>query len=145
MKSWTEPGDGFFNPLQERVQQNNKPDNPKDKVGDAVNRRTEYSHIYVDGLPSDFAKELVKEFGNIVDTKWVDKKVWGTVGKDRKDIIVKGKTVTITNNKLGHIGGSQSDVVMVQKQIAGWIEVGDHEFHSYTTNVKIGSILNSQR
>ena len=137
--SWTTPGQGFK--LEEKVNMNLKPDNPKDQVGDAVNRRTEYSHIYVTGLKPDIAKKLVKEFGKIVDTKWLTKDVWAKVGKDRKDISMKGREVHITNSKLGHLGGSQADVAMVQKQIARWVE----SVAETSETVKIGSILNSQR
>jgi hypothetical protein len=137
--SWTSPGQGFK--LEEKVQQNNKPDNPRDQVGDAANRRTEYSHIYVTGLKPDVAKQLVKEFGKIVDTKWLTKDVWAKVGKDRKDVAMKGREVHITNSKLGNLGGSQADVAMVQKQIARWIE----SVAETSETVKIGSILNSQR
>ena len=136
--SWTTPGQGFR--LEEKVNMNLKPDNPNDKVGDAANRRTEYSHIYVTGLKPDIAKKLVKEFGKIVDTKWLIKAVWAKVGKDRKDVVLSGRTVKITNNKLGHLGGSQADVAMVQKQIARWIDAEGVE-----NIVVIGSVLNSQR
>ena len=137
-RSWTQPGQGYD--LKERVNMNLKPDNPKDKVGDAVNRRTEYSHIYVSGLPTADMKSLVKEFGSIVDTKWLKKDVWGTVGKNRNDVVIKGREVHITNGKLGHLGGSQADVAMVQKQIARWIESGMDKGLS----IKIGSVLHSQ-
>ena len=136
--SWTTPGQGFK--LEEKVNMNLKPDNPNDKVGDAANRRTEYSHIYVTGLKPDIAKKLVKEFGKIVDTKSLIKAVWAKVGKDRKDIAMKGREVHITNGKLGHLGGSQADVAMVQKQIARWIDAEGVE-----NIVVIGSVLNSQR
>ena len=138
-RSWTQPGQGYD--LKERVNMNLKPDNPNDKVGDATNRRTEYSHIYVSGLKPDVAKKLVKEFGKIVDTKWLKKDVWGTVGKNRNDVVIKGREVHITNGKLGHLGGSQADVAMVQKQIARWVE----SVAETSEIVKIGSVLHSQR
>ena len=135
-KSWTQPGQGYD--LKERVSMNLKPDNPNDKVGDATDRRTEYSHIYVANLKPDAAKKLVKEFGNIVDTKWLKKDIWAKVGKDRKDVVVRGREVRITNAKLGHLGGSQPDVAMVQKQIARWVDAEG-------VDAKIGSVLHSQR
>ena len=137
MKSWTQPGQGYR--LIEKVKMNLKPDNPRDKVGDAANRRTEYSHIYVSGLKPAEGAELTKDFKNIVDTKWLKKDIWGTVGKNRRDVFLSGKEIRITNSKLGHLGGSQADVAMVQKQIARWVEANSK------SNVKIGSILNSQR
>ena len=42
-KRWTQPGQGYD--LKERVSMNLKPDNPGAQVGDATDRRTEYSHI----------------------------------------------------------------------------------------------------
>ena len=136
-RSWTEPGQGYD--LKEKVNMNLKPDNPRDKVGDAANRRTEYSHIYVSGLKPDVAKKLVKEFGKIVDTKWLKKDIWGTVGKNRKDVFLSGREIRITNSKLGHLGASQADIAMVQKQIARWVEAMTN------SSVKIGSLLHSQR
>ena len=137
MKSWTQPGQGYR--LIEKVKMNLKPDNPRDKVGDAANRRTEYSHIYVSGLKPAEGAELTKDFKNIVDTKWLKKDIWGTVGKNRRDVFLSGKEIRITNSKLGHLGGSQADVAMVQKQIMRWVDANSK------SNVKIGSVLHSQR
>ena len=64
--SWTSPGQGFK--LEEKVQQNNKPDNPRDQVGDAANRRTEYSHIYVTGLKPDVAKQIARWIESVAET-----------------------------------------------------------------------------
>jgi hypothetical protein len=67
-RSWTQPGQGYS--LKEgRVSVNMKPDNPKDKVGDATDRRTEYAYIYVDGLKPAQIQKLVVEFGDILDGK----------------------------------------------------------------------------
>ena len=66
--SWTKPGENFF---KEAVSSNLKPDNPNAKVGDAANRKTQYSHIYVNGLKPAQGAELVKDFGKIVDTNVV--------------------------------------------------------------------------
>ena len=137
MKSWTQPGQGYR--LIEKVKMNLKPDNPRDKVGDAANRRTEYSHIYVSGLKPAEGAELTKDFKNIVDTKWLKKDIWSTVGKNRRDVFLSGREIRITNSKLGHLGASQGDIAMVQKQIMKWVEANSK------SNVKIGSILNSQR
>ena len=137
MKSWTQPGQGYD--LKEKVKMNLKPDNPRDKVGDAANRRTEYSHIYVSGLKPAEGAELTKDFKNIVDTKWLKKDIWSTVGKNRRDVFLSGREIRITNSKLGHLGASQGDIAMVQKQIMKWVEANSK------SNVKIGSILNSQR
>ena len=136
-KSWTKPGQGYD--LKEKVSMNLKPDNPKDQVGDAANRRTEYSHIYVSGLKPAEGAELAKDFKNIVDTKWLKKDIWSTVGKNRRDVFLSGREIRITNSKLGHLGASQPDIAMVQKQIAKWVEANSK------SNVKIGSLLNSQR
>ena len=136
MKSWTQPGQGYR--LIEGVKMNLKPDNPKDKVGDAVNRRTEYSHIYVSGLKPAEGAELAKDFKNIVDTKWLKKDIWSTVGKNRRDVFLSGREIRITNSKLGHLGGSQADVAMVSKNIGKWVEANGGG------NVKIGSLLNKQ-
>ncbi len=136
-KSWTQPGQGYD--LNERVSMKLKPDNPGARVGDATDRRTEYSHIYVSGLKPADGKELVKDFLNIVDTKWLKKDIWGTVGKNRKDVFLSGREIRITNSKLGHLGASQADIAMVQKQIARWVEA------MTDSNVKIGSLLHSQR
>ena len=135
-KSWTEPGQGYD--LKERVNMNLKPDNPRDKVGDADNRRTEYSHIYVKGLQPKMNAKFVKDFTKIIDTKWLKKDIWGTVGKNRKDVFLSGKEIRITNSKLGHLGGSQADVAMVIKQIYKWLVDED-------IDGKIGSVLHSQR
>ena len=135
-RSWTEPGQGFD--LQETISYNLRPDNPRDKVGDAANRRTEYSHIYVKGLQPKMNAKFVKDFKNIIDTKWLKKDIWGTVGKNRKDVVLSGKEIRITNSKLGHLGGSQSDVAMVIKQIYKWLVDED-------IDGKIGSVLHSQR
>ena len=134
--SWTEPGQGFG--LKEVISYNLKPDNPKDKVGDAANRRTEYSHIYVSGLKPKMNAKFVKDFTKIIDTKWLKKEIWGTVGKNRKDVFLSGREIKITNSKLGHLGGSQSDVAMVIKQIHKWLVAED-------IDGKIGSVLHSQR
>ena len=136
-KSWTTPGQGYE--LKEVISYNLKPDNPKDKVGDATNRRTEYSHIYVKGLKPKMNAKFVKDFTKIIDTKWLKKEIWGTVGKNRKDVFLSGREIRITNSKLGHLGASQGDIAMVQKQIMKWVEANSK------SNVKIGSILNSQR
>ena len=135
-KSWTEPGQGYD--LKERVNMNLKPDNPRDKVGDADNRRTEYSHIYVKGLQPKMNAKFVKDFTKIIDTKWLKKDIWGTVGKNRKDVFLSGKEIRITNSKLGHLGDSQADVAMVIKQIYKWLVDED-------IDGKIGSVLHSQR
>ena len=136
MKSWTQPGQGYR--LIEKVKMNLKPDNPRDKVGDAANRRTEYSHIYVKGLKPKMNAKFVKDFTKIIDTKWLKKEIWGTVGKNRKDVFLSGREIKITNSKLGHLGGSQSDVAMVIKQIHRWLVAED-------IDGKIGSVLHSQR
>ena len=135
-RSWTQPGQGYD--LQEAINVNLRPDNPRDKVGDAANRRTEYSHIYVKGLQPKMNAKFVKDFKNIIDTKWLKKDIWGTVGKNRKDVFLSGKEIRITNSKLGHLGGSQSDVAMVIKQIYKWLVDED-------IDGKIGSVLHSQR
>ena len=136
MRSWTKPGQGYN--LQETISYNLRPDNPRDKVGDAANRRTEYSHIYVKGLQPKMNAKFVKDFKNIIDTKWLKKDIWGTVGKNRKDVFLSGKEIRITNSKLGHLGGSQPDVAMVIKQIYKWLVDED-------IDGKIGSVLHSQR
>ena len=138
-RSWTQPGQGYG--LKEAVKVNLKPDNPKDKVGDATNRRTEYAYIYVDGLKPAQIQKLVVEFGDMLDPvrKWLDKKVWGSVGKNRRDVSLSGRMVKIWNSKLGHLGGSQSDVALVIKNLAKWIEA-----NGGGGNVKIGSLLNKQ-
>jgi len=136
-RSWTQPGQGYD--LKEGISMNLKPDNPNAKVGDATNRRTEYSHIYVTGLNPAQGKDFVKDFGKIVDTKWLKKDVWGTVGKNRKDVVLSGRAIKITNSKLGHLGGSQPDIAMVQKQISRWIAANGGG------NIRIGSLLHSQR
>ena len=135
-KSWTEPGQGYE--LKEKVNMNLKPDNPRDKVGDAANRRTEYSHIYVKGLKPKMNAKFVKDFKKIIDTKWLKKDIWGTVGKNRKDVVLSGREIRITNSKLGHLGGSQADVAMVIRQIYKWLVDED-------IDGKIGSVLHSQR
>ena len=135
-RSWTEPGQGYK--FQEPISYNLRPDNRRDKVGDAANRRTEYSHIYVKGLQPKMNAKFVKDFKNIIDTKWLKKDIWGTVGKNRKDVFLSGKEIRITNSKLGHLGGSQSDVAMVIKQIYKWLVDED-------IDGKIGSVLHSQR
>ena len=135
-KSWTEPGQGYE--LKEKVNMNLKPDNPRDKVGDAANRRTEYSHIYVKGLQPKMNAKFVKDFKKIIDTKWLKKDIWSTVGKNRKDVFLSGREIRITNSKLGHLGGSQADVAMVIRQIYKWLVDED-------IDGKIGSVLHSQR
>ena len=135
-RSWTQPGQGYK--LQETISYNLRPDNPKDKVGDAANRRTEYSHIYVSGLKPKMNAKFVKDFTKIIDTKWLKKDIWGTVGKNRKDVVLSGREIRITNSKLGHLGDSQADVAMVIKQIYKWLVDED-------IDGKIGSVLHSQR
>ena len=137
-RSWTQPGQGYG--LKEAVKVNLKPDNPKDQVGDAANRRTEYAYIYVDGLKPAQIKNLVVAFNDILDPvrKWLDKKVFGSLGKNRRDVALSGRMVKIWNSKLGHLGGSQSDVAMVSKNIGKWVEANGGG------NVKIGSLLNKQ-
>ena len=136
-KSWTQPGQDFF---KEAVKVNLKPDNPKDQVGDAANRRTEYAYIYVDGLKPAQAKDLVVGFGDILDPvrKWLKKDVFGSLGKNRRDVVLSGRMIKIWNSKLGHLGGSQSDVAMVIKNLAKWVEANGGG------SVKIGSVLNKQ-
>ena len=82
--------------------------------------------------------KFVKDFKNIIDTKWLKKDIWGTVGKNRKDVVLSGREIRITNSKLGHLGGSQADVAMVIKQIYKWLVDED-------IDGKIGSVLHSQR
>ena len=72
------------------------------------------------------------------DKKWLKKDIWGTVGKNRKDVFLSGREIRITNSKLGHLGGSQADVAMVIKQIHKWLVAED-------IDGKIGSVLHSQR
>ena len=137
-RSWTQPGQGFD--LIEGVKVNLKPDNPKDQVGDAANRRTEYAYIYVDGLKPAQIKDLVVAFNDILDPvrKWLKKDVFGSLGKNRRDVALSGRMVKIYNSKLGHLGGSQADVAMVSKNIGKWVEANGGG------NVKIGSLLNKQ-
>ncbi len=137
-KSWTQPGQGYD--LKEAVKINQKPDNPNDKVGDATNRRTEYAYIYVDGLKPAQIKNLVVAFNDILDPvrKWLKKDVFGSLGKNRRDVALSGRMVKIYNSKLGHLGGSQADVAMVSKNIGKWVEANGGG------NVKIGSLLNKQ-
>ena len=137
-KSWTQPGQGYG--LIEGVKVNLKPDNPKDQVGDAANRRTEYAYIYVDGLKPAQIKDLVVSFNDILNPvrKWLKKDVFGSLGKNRRDVALSGRMVKIYNSKLGHLGGSQPDVVMVSKSIGKWVEANGGG------NVKIGSLLNKQ-
>ena len=136
--SWTQPGQGYG--LEEAVKVNLKPDNPNDKVGDAANRRTEYAYIYVDGLKPAQIKDLVVAFNDILDPvrKWLKKDVFGSLGKNRRDVALSGRMVKIYNSKLGHLGGSQPDVAMVSKNIGKWVEANGGG------NVKIGSLLNKQ-
>ena len=138
MKSWTQPGQGYR--LIEGVKVNLKPDNPGAKVGDAVNRRTEYAYIYVDGLKPAQAKDLVVAFNDILDPvrRWLKQDVFGSLGKNRRDVVLSGRMVKIYNSKLGHLGGSQADVAMVSKNIGKWVEANGGG------NVKIGSLLNKQ-
>jgi len=138
MRSWTQPGQGYR--LIEGVKVNLKPDNPKDQVGDAANRRTEYAYIYVDGLKPAQIKNLVVAFNDILDPvrKWLKKDVFGSLGKNRRDVVLSGRMVKIYNSKLGHLGGSQADVAMVSKNIGKWVEANGGG------NVKIGSLLNKQ-
>tara|TARA_Y100000361_G_C11112914_1_gene318660 strand:- start:103 stop:549 length:447 start_codon:yes stop_codon:yes gene_type:complete len=147
--SWTTPGQGYK--LKEAIKINNKPDNPGAKVGDAANRKTEYSYIYVDGVSRDQAKKLMAPRDGLNDLlagktmyhkgvmRFLDRKTWGTVGKNRKDLTLSGDILMITNSKLGHLGSSQPDVVMVSKAIMQWLEYNDGG------NIKIGSVLNDQR
>ena len=95
--SWTTPGQGYK--LKEAIKINNKPDNPGAKVGDAANRKTEYSYIYVDGVSRDQAKKLMAPRDGLNDLlagktmyhkgvmRFLDRKTWGTVGKNRKDLL----------------------------------------------------------
>ena len=73
-----------------------------------------------------------------IDTKWLKKDIWGTVGKNRKDVVLSGREIRITYSKLGHLGGSQADVAMVSKNIGKWVEANGGGI------VKIGSLLNKQ-
>ena len=69
MVSWTQPGQGFG--LEEATHGitnwtvNRKPDNPNDRVGSAVDRKIQYSHIYIDvknyskGNVNDLAKLFI--------------------------------------------------------------------------------------
>ena len=135
--SWTTPGENFF---KEAVKVNLKPDNPGAKVGDAVNRRTEYAYIYVDGLKPAQAKDLVVAFNDILDPvrRWLKQDVFGSLGKNRRDVVLSGRKIKIWNSKLGHLGGSQADVAMVSKNIGKWVEANGGG------NVKIDSLLNKQ-
>ena len=145
-KSWTRPGQGFE--IKEGVKFNIKPDNPKAQVGDATNRRTEYSHVYVEGLDRKSQKRFVTVFSDILDgdeypfsniRRFLLKDNWGKVGKNRNDVVAKGRSVIITNAKQGHLGASHPDVAMVIKTVAKWCEVEG------SGNVKIGSVLHDQR
>ena len=137
--SWTQPGEGFVI-VQEAVKVNLKPDNPGAKVGGATDRRTEYAYIYVDGLKPVQIKDLVVAFNDILDPvrKWLKKDVFGSLGKNRRDVALSGRMVKIWNSKLGHLGGSQADVALVSKNIGKWVEANGGG------NVKIGSLLNKQ-
>ena len=146
--SWTRPGQGYT--LQEAVKINNKPDNPRDRVGDAVNRTIEYAYIYVDGLENDKGKQLVSEFSDLINGKTnvqpfkkflvrFNPHIWDKIGKNRKDCVLKGKTVVITNSKLGNLGSSQSDIMLLSRKLGEWCELND------APDAKIGSVLNSQR
>ena len=116
-RSWTQPGQGYG--LKEAVKVNLKPDNPGAKVGGATDRRTEYAYIYVDGLKPAQIKDLVVAFNDILNPvrKWLKKDVFGSLGKNRRDVALSGRMVKIWNSKLGHLGGSQPDVAMVSKNI----------------------------
>ena len=157
MKSWTQPGDGFFKEtITEGIKVNNQPDNPNDRVGSAVDRHKEWSHIYVEKMDKDLAKVFIDEnlLGELLDGKVfpgiklrgrLDRKVWGNIGKDKKDVQWKQNTLIITNSKLGRLGnendsGSPSaDIDRFSNHLADWIE-------SYgPSNAKIGSLLNLQR
>ena len=133
--SWTRPGEGF---LKEAVTMTMQPANPKDRVGDAANRRKEYYAIFVNGMKPAQMKEFIKDFK--LDPKWLDKKYpWRDVGRNRKDFEkTAAATVRVTNYKKGDLGGSQVDIVMVQKQIKKWIEANGGG------NVNITSQLNRQ-
>ena len=152
-RSWTSPGQGYslINEIDlypHGLKINNKPDNPKDRVGSAVDRHQEYAYIYIDGLSKDLAKRLQKEFAGMLDgkeapwssqRKWLDKEAWGKMGKQRNDVQIKGSRVIITNSKLKQLGRSQVDITMVSRNIAKWIaSYGPHKG-------TIGSVLNSQR
>ena len=65
-RSWTQPGQGYN--LEEGVTMNLQPDNPKDRIGNAVNRIKDYGHIFVNGMKPVQAKEFIKDF--TIDPKW---------------------------------------------------------------------------
>ena len=162
MNSWTQPGQGFG--LEEATHGitnwtvNRKPDNPKDRVGSAVDRKIEYSHIYIDvkkfdGSVNDLAKLLQKELNNVIhgkgehsgwpfagNVKFWNKEVFGKLGKNRNDIKVKGRSIIITNSKLGHLGSSNLDVNMLSRNLAEYIDEVDMD-----SKGTIGQVLHSQR
>ena len=161
MSNWTEPGQGFFKEATHGYTNwtvNSKPDNPKDRVGSAVDRRKEYSHIYIDvskyeSSVSDLAKLLQKELNNVIyakgehkgwpyagNVKFWNKEVFGKLGKQRNDIKVKGRSIIITNSKLGHLGSSQVDVTMLSRNLASYIDEVDMD-----SKGTVGSVLNLQR
>lgn len=163
MVSWTQPGQGFG--LEEATHGitnwtvNRKPDNPNDRVGSAVDRKIQYSHIYIDvknyskGNVNDLAKLLQKELNNVIHAKgdhrgwpyagnvkaW-NKEVFSKLGKNRNDIKVKGRSIIITNSKLGHLGSSNIDVNMLSRNLAEYIDEVD-----YNSKGTIGQVLHLQR
>ena len=165
MKSWTQPGDGFFKETITEATYNYtnwtvkmKPDNPKDRVGSAVDRRLEYSHIYIDvskyesGV-GNLVKLLQKELNNVIyakgehkgwkyagNVKFWNKEVFGKLGKDKNDIKLQGRTIMISNSKLGHLGSSNVDVTMLSRNLAEYIDEVDMD-----SKGTIGSVLNLQR
>ena len=178
MKSWTQPGEGFFKEAVHGYTNwsiNNKPDNPKDRVGSAVDRRIEYAHIYIDvskfstpgqldrhpekGLGKfngNLGKLIQLELNNLVNGKgewfrgWdfagaaskgaIDKKIFGSLGKNRNDVKVRGREIIITNSKLGHLGGSSYDILRLSKNLADFIDEVDMD-----SKGTIGSMLHLQR
>ena len=142
-QSWTQPGQGYD--LEEGVTMTMQPDNPKDRIGNAVNRIKDYGHIFVNGMKPVQAKEFIKDF--TIDPKWLNRKYpWKDVTNNRRKNLehLGGGKVRIGNYKAGggklnsSLGGSQGDIVAVQKQIKDWIEANGGG------NVRISSILNSQ-
>lgn len=183
MSNWTEPGQGFFKEaslIKEAKHGytnwtiNNKPDNPKDRVGSAVDRKKEYSHIYIDyskfstpvltpyqekhlaKFNGNLGKLIQLELNNLINQKgeffrgekfagavskgWIDKKIFGSLGKNRNDVKVRGREIIITNSKLGHLGGSQMAIMKLSGDIADFIDEVDMD-----SKGTIGSVLNLQR
>ena len=152
MNSWTQPGDGFFKEtITEGIKVNNQPDNPNDRVGSAVDRHKEYSHIYVSKMDKELAEVFIDEKllvellnGRIYPGSKIlqyldNKKIWGKIGKQKNDVQWKRNELIITNSKLRSLGTNQMDIVMVSRAIAKWIE-------SYgPSKAVIGSVLHLQR